>query len=117
MGVGGGWMGVGSGWGCCHTRAHAHMCTHAHVRMLNMIISCKWPPPLGESLRIPYDVIHACACVCMRACACMCMCVGGTLSPPPTPIHPPPHPQGGPPESVNSIALELIEIFQFRLKI
>ena len=49
---------------------------------------------------------------------CMCMCVGGSLSPPPTHIHPPPHPPGGTPGiSQNSIALELIEIFQFCLKI
>ena len=122
-GWGGGWMGVGGGWGVppthMHTHAHARMCMHTHARVLNMIISCKWPPPLGEYLGIPYDVICACACVHMRACTCMCMCVGGTLSPPPTPIHQPPHPLGGwtPGISQNSIALELIEIFQFRLKI
>ena len=93
-GVGGWWMGVG--W------------------LVNMIISCKWLPPLGESMGIPYDAIHACTCMC----ACMCMCVGGTLSPPPSPIHPPPNPSEGTPGiSQNSIALELIEIFQFCLKI
>ena len=87
--------------GCSHTCAHACTCTHAHTRVLNMIISCKWPPPLGEYLGIPYDVICACACVRVRACACMCTCLGGTLSPPSTPIHQPPHPRGGgPPESV-----------------
>ena len=124
-GWGGGWMGVGGGWGCSphtctrtHMHAHAGICTHAHAHMLNMIISCKWPPPLGESLGIPYDVISACACVCVHVCAYMCTCVGGTLSPPPTPIHPAPHPRGGTPGiSQNSIALELIEIFQFCLKI
>ena len=93
-GVGGWWMGVG--W------------------LVNMIISCKWLPPLGESMGIPYDAIHACTCMH----ACMCMCVGGTLSPPPSPIHPPPNPSEGTPGiSQNSIALELIEIFQFCLKI
>ena len=100
---GGGCMGVGGGWGVPHTHIHMHMharmCTHAHARMVNMIISCKWLPPLGESLGIPYDVIHVCACVRMCACVCMCMCVGGTLSSPPTHIHPPPNPQGGHPRN------------------
>ena len=88
--------------GCPHTCAHA--CTHTHMHMhthtcgvVNMIISCKWPPPLGESLGIPYDVISACMFVHMHACACVCMCVGVTLSPtPPTSSHPP-TPQGGHP--------------------
>ena len=102
-GVGGGWIGVGSGWGvpphtCAHAHAHARTHMHAHVCMVNMIISCKWPPPLGESMGIPYDVI--CTCVHVRACACMCTCVGGIPSPPHTPIHPPPTPRVGPPESV-----------------
>ena len=116
----GGWM--DGGGGVVGGTPHTCTCTHTHAHMLNMIISCKWPPPLGESLGIPYDVIRACACVCVHACACMCMCVGGTLSPPPTPNHPPPSthppPPGGTPRiSQNSIALELIKIFQFRLKI
>ena len=89
--------GVGVVGGAPHTCAHARACTHTHAHVLNMIISCKWPPPLGESLGIPYDVIRVCACMCVCACACMCTCVRGTLSPPPTPIHPPP---GGPPESL-----------------
>ena len=50
--------GWGGGWGCPHTCTHACTCTHAHASVLNMIISCKWPPPLGESLGIPYDVIR-----------------------------------------------------------
>ena len=87
-GVWGGWMGVGGGWGMPPTHVHLH--THAHACMVNMIISCKWPLPLGESMGIPNDVI--CACVCMHAHACMHMCVhmcGGTLSPPLPPfIHP-----------------------------
>ena len=109
-----GWGG-GYGWGWwvdggtpthVHMHVHARTCTHTHAHMLNMIISCKWPPPLGESLGIPYDVICACA------------CVWGTLSPLPTHIHPAPTPQGGTPGiTQNSIALELIEIFQFCLKI
>ena len=113
-------LGVGGGWGMPPTHMHTHMhtCTCMHACVFNMIISCKWPPPLGESLGIPYDVI--CACACMRVCACMhvhvYMC-GGTLSPPRTPIHPPPTSRGTPGISQNSIALELIEIFQFHLKI
>ena len=112
----GGWLGVPP----THMHMHAHTCTctHAHAHVLNMIISCKWPPPMGESLGISYDVICTCACVRVCACACMCMCVGGTLSPPPPPSNHPPTPRGGTPGiSQNSIALELIEIFQFRLKI
>ena len=94
-------LGVGGGLGVPPTHVHMHMhaCmhTHVHAHMVNMIISCKWPPPLGEYLGIPYDVI--CACVCMHACTCMCMWVGCTLSPPPTPsTHP--HLPGGPLESV-----------------
>ena len=76
-------LGVG-GWGWGWLRVPpTHVHTHMHV--VNMIISCKWLPPLGESLGIPYDVI--------------CMCVGGTLSaPPPTSTHP--QTPGGPLESI-----------------
>ena len=99
-GLRGGWMGVGVVEGCPHTHAHAHTCTHTHACVVNMIISCKWPPPLdlGKSWEFPYDVICACACVCtcvhLRACTHVC----GTPS-----NHPPPpytHPHGGPTESV-----------------
>ena len=91
----------GGGWGVPHTHvhmhAHARTHTHAHACMVNMIISCKWLPPLGESMGIPYDVI--CTCVCMCACACMCMCVGGTPSPPPPSSTHPHHPPGGDPRN------------------
>ena len=112
-------MGVWGGWGVppthVHTHAHARTRTHAHACVVNMIISCKWPPPLGVSLGIPYDVIHACACMHVHACTCMCTCVGCTHLPPPS-THPP-TPRGGTPEiSQNSITLELIEIFQFRFE-
>ena len=57
-------MGVGGGWGVppthVHTHTHARTCMHTHARVVNMIISCKCPPPLGEYLGIPYDVIRAC---------------------------------------------------------
>ena len=108
-GWGGGWMGMGVGWGC-----PPHMCTHmhAHARVLNMIISCKWPPPLGNTWEFPMmSYMHACMCMHVY------VCVGHPLTTPHP--HPPPHPLGGwtPGISQNSIALELIEIFQFRLKI
>ena len=110
---GGGWMDGGGGWlGVPPTHVHAH--AHAHV--LNMIISCKWPPPLGESLGIPYDVIRTCACVCMRMHVQLC---GGhpLTTPHPHPPTPPPSWGETPGISQNSIALELIQIFQFCLKI
>ena len=100
---------------------HTHACTHTHACVVNMIISCKWPPPLGESMGIPYDVIHTCVCVHAHACAHVWGHPLTTPQPhPPTP-HPltttHPHPQGGTPGiSQNSIALELIKIFQFCLK-
>ena len=76
LGWGGGFMGVGGGWGVppthVHTHAHARTRTHAHARVVNMIISCKWPPPLGEYLGIPYDVIRACVHVCVCVCVCVC---------------------------------------------
>ena len=102
-----GWVDGCRGW----LRGAHHTCAHAHIHVKHDNFNCKWQPPLGESLGIPYDVIHA------HTCTCMCTCVGGTPNYPPP--HPPtPHPPGGTPGiSQNSIALELIEIFQFRLKI
>ena len=117
-GWGAGWMGCGWWLGGCPphmcTCMHAHACTcmcGKHDNSMQMA----GPIGFGEIPGIPY-VIRACACVCVCACTCMCTCVGGTLSPPPTPIHPPPG-WGTPGISQNSIALELIEIFQFCLKI
>ena len=105
-GGGAGWMGVGGGWGVppTHVHMHAHACIHmhAHACVVNMIIPCKWLPPLdlGKSQGFPMmSYVCACACACMHART--CACVWGTLSPSPTPIHPPPTLQGGgPPESV-----------------
>ena len=81
----GGWVYGGGGWlgGAPHTRAHARMHTHAHIHIKHDDFNCKWQPPLGESLGIPYDVTHARACVCVRACA----HVWGA-----PPNHPPAHP-------------------------
>ena len=95
-GWGGGWMGWGVVGGAPpHVHMHVHM--HAYARMVNMIISCKWPPPLGEYLGIPYDVI--CACMCVYAYMCVCMWVDApSHHPPPPSTHPPP-PRGRPPES------------------
>ena len=91
-----GWGEVGGwGWGVvggCPPHTCRCTCMHAHAHMVNMIISCKWLPPLGEYLGIPYDVICACVCMCICAYACVCTWVGCTLSPSPTHIHPPPTP-------------------------
>ena len=86
-----GW-GWGVVWGCT-----LHMCTetcmHAHACMVNMIISCKWLPPLGESLGIPYDVIRVCVCGNVHVCA----HVWGVPSHHPHPHPPiPPPPRGDP---------------------
>ena len=82
---GGGWLGVPP----THVHMHTHtcMCTHAHACMVNMIIWCKWLPPLGESLGIPYDVI--CACMHMYIHACAHACAHGWDAPS---HHPHPHP-------------------------
>ena len=91
-------MGVGVVGGAPHTCTHT--CTHAHARTCmcgkhDNFMQMATPIGFGEIPGIPYDVI--------------CMCVCASTYPPP--------PGGGPPISQNSIALELIEIFQFCLKI
>ena len=93
----GGWVGGGERVPPTHVHMYAHTCTckHAHACVVNMIISCKWLPPLGESLRFPYDVI--CARACMHMCVHMC---GGHPLTSPHPHPPTPPPPGGPPESV-----------------
>ena len=70
------------------------------------------PIGFGEIPGIPYDVIHACTCVHVRVCAHVW---GGPCHHPPP--NPPPPRVGTPGISQNSITLELIEIFQFCLKI
>ena len=57
-----GWLygsGVGEGTPI-HVHMHVHACMYTHACVVNMIISCKWQPKLGESLGIAYDVIHVC---------------------------------------------------------
>ena len=107
--VGGMW--VGGGWSAPHT------CAHMHIYMLNMIISiANGRPHWGNPWEFPmmsYACVHMCECV--HACA--CVHVWGHPLTTPTPIHPPPTPRGTPRISQNSIAFELIEIFQFCLKI
>ena len=72
------------------------------------------PIGFGEIPGIPYDVIHACVHMRMHVHV-------GEVHPLTTPYpHPPtPHPPDGGTSGIiqNSIALELIEIFQFCLKI
>ena len=110
---GGGWVdGVGGGWGCPHTCAHACACTHAHARTCmhgkhgNFMQMAT--PHWGNPWEFPMmSYAHACACTCMHVCACAC----GWGAP----SHHPPTPHPG--IIQNSIRLELIEIFQFCLKI
>ena len=124
----GGWVDGGGGWlgGAPHTCAHARARMHTHARTCmhgkhDNSMQMAAPIGFGEIPGIPYDVIRACACMRVHARGCMRMHVhmcGGTLSPPPP--HPPtPQPPGWgtPGISQNSIPLELIEIFQFYLKI
>ena len=127
--MGGGHLGA---WGVSpstHMHSHTCTCTHAHLYMYR---NCKWPPTWRHPC-LACSACLTCMCMhaCMHACACMCMhaCVHGTPcytpiptpisihpSTTPTPIH---HPQGGwtPRITLNLITLQLIKIFQFRLKI
>ena len=105
LGVGGEWIGVGGGWRMppthVHMNVHTRMCTHAHACVVNMVISCKWPPPLdfGKSRGFPMmSYVHACVCTCIRACACAHGWGAPFHHPPPPSTHPP-TPRVGPPES------------------
>ena len=104
---GGRWVGgIWEHGGCPHTHAHACTCTHAHLYMYR---NCKWLP----TWRHP----------CLACLTCMCVCMHGTSPhtpiPTPNPIHPSATPPGGwtPRITSNSITLQLIKIFQSRLKI
>ena len=125
----GGWVDGGGGWlgvppTHVHMHVHARTHTHAYACMVNMIIPCKWLPPLdlGKSQGFPMmSYVRVCACVCVHAHVCMLVSVhmygGPCHHPPPPSTHPHPPGWGTPGISQNSIALELIEIFQFCLKI
>ena len=119
----GGWVDGGGGWlgGAPHTCAHARACTHTRARTCmrgkhDNSMQMAAPIRFGEIPGIPYDVIRGCMCVHARACARVWGDPVTTLHRHPTT---PPTPQGGGPPGIsqNSIALELIEIFQFCLKI
>ena len=61
-------MGVWGGWGVPPTHVHVHTCMDMHARacVVNMIIPCKWPPPLdlGKSWGFPMmSYVRACACM------------------------------------------------------
>ena len=92
----GGWVDVGGGWwgGAPHTCAHARTCTrtHARTRAYDIIGNSQGFPQWGQPFAWNYHVYHARVCVRVRAC--VCTCVWGTPQTAPTPIHPPPHPQG-----------------------
>ena len=107
----GGWVdGGGGGWGVppthMHMHAHARTCTCGkHDNFMQMAT------PIGG---IPGNSLWCHMHVHVRACA----HEWHAPSHHPHPIHPPTHPPGGTPGIIqNSIALELIEIFQFCLKI
>ena len=99
----GGWVDGGVGWlGGTPTHVHMHVyaCTRTHTCacVVNMIIPCKWPPPLdlGKSRGIPCVCAHACAYVHVCACAC------GWSAPPHCPRPPstnPPSPSRGDPRN------------------
>ena len=118
----GGWVNVGGGWlgvPPTHMYTHAHAHTHTHTCMCGKHDNfMQMVAPIGESMGIPYDVICTCVCMHVHVCACVHVHVyGGHPSTTPTSIQPPPTPGGTPRISQNSIALELIELFQFCLKI
>ena len=69
---------------------------------------------MGGWVGVPPTHVHTHAHTCMHVH--VCTCVEGTLLPP-LPHPPTPTPRGTPRISKISIALELIEIFQFCLKI
>ena len=92
-----GWGGrVDGGGGAPHTCAHTHTHagTHAHGKHDNFMQMAASIGFLGNPWEFPM-MSYACA----HACMCVCMCVGSTLSPSPTPIHPPPAPQEGYPRN------------------
>ena len=89
----------------------SNRCAHARTYTMQMAA------PIGG---IPGNSLWCHMCAHMHACMCVCVhvCRGHPLNTPhPHPPAPLPHREGTPGISQNSIALELIEIFQFCLKI
>ena len=76
--MGGGWVDGGGGWlgvPPTHMHMHAHACMHMHTHacVVNMIIPCKWLPPLdlGKSQGFPLmSYVRARVCACVHVCAC-----------------------------------------------
>ena len=117
----GGVRGIWGHGGCPpHMHMHVHTCTRTYTHVY-MYRNCKWPP----TWRHPCLAWLAClTCMCVCACVRVRACVCALDTPPHTHTHPHPdapicHPARGwtPRISKNSITLELIKIFQFRLKI
>ena len=99
---------------CMHARAHTHMYTCIELEMAADMEASMFS-------MISMFNMHVRACVHVCACICMCVCMEHplhthTCPQPHPPIH---HPPGRwtPGISKNSITVELIKIFQFRLKI
>ena len=99
---------------CMHMHAHTHIRTCIHVQKLQMATDMK------ASMFSMISMFNMHVHVCVHACACVC----AWDIPPHTLTHPNPHPPichppGGWTSTIskNSITLELIKIFQFRLKI
>ena len=101
-----------------HTYMHAHARTRTYTHVY-MYRNCKWPPTWRHPCLACLTCMCVCACMCVHACACVCAWdTPHTPIPTPTPMHPSATPQGWTPRiSKNLITLELIKIFQFRLKI
>ena len=100
--------GVGGGCGIppIHMHMHGHACTCMHGKHDNFM---QMAAPIGEN---PGNSLMSYACVHV------CAHVWEAPSHHPHPHPPTPQPRGGTPRiSQNSIVLELIEIFQFCLKI
>ena len=115
MDGGGGGGGVGMGvLGVFYACTHAYICMHAHICMLIMI-------NMDASMLVAICNFYTCIHVCVCMCVCVCMHVGTPPMPPDALRHPPstcPLPSAtGSPKHQNSISPELIEIFQFCLKI
>ena len=116
----GGWVDWGGGWlggAPTHVHMHAHARTRAcgkHDNFMQMAASIGF---LGNPWEFPMmSYVRARACACVHTPACVCLWGAPPHHPPLISAHPPP-PGGTPGISQNSIALELIEIFQFCLKI